>query len=96
MFTRHCIEFAVRLMCRVDEVSVADFSTYLKRPPTPWPRAFCHAEFELAIQHAWGTRAGARCAIFRYIDTRYDRKGRHSTLGYVSPAEYEAQFMAAA
>ncbi|MDQ8162621.1 MAG: IS3 family transposase, partial [Gemmatimonadota bacterium] len=32
----------------------------------------------------------------RYIETWYNRKRRHSTLGYVSPAEYEAQVLKAA
>ena len=39
----------------------------------------------------WHTRADVRRAIFRYIETWYNRKRRHSTLGNVSPAEYEAQ-----
>ena len=42
------------------------------------------------------TRAEARRAIFRYLKTWYNRKRRHSTLGYDSPAEYEAQLPLAA
>ena len=52
---------------------------------------FATFEFELLMQHDWHTRADARRAIFRYIETWYNRKRRHSTLGYVSPAAYEAQ-----
>ena len=44
----------------------------------------------------WQTREGARRAIFRYIETWYNRKRRHSTLGYLSPAAYEEQLQAAA
>ncbi len=33
----------------------------------------------------WGSRAAARDAIFDYIQTCYNRKPLHSTLGYVSP-----------
>ncbi|HEU0076731.1 MAG TPA: IS3 family transposase, partial [Longimicrobiaceae bacterium] len=31
----------------------------------------------------------ARAAIFEYIEVWYNRQRRHSTLGYVSPAEFE-------
>ena len=35
------------------------------------------------------TRAEARAAIFEYIEVFYNNQRRHSSLGYVSPAEYE-------
>ena len=38
----------------------------------------------------WESRAAARDAIFDYIETWYNRKRRHSTLGYVSPETYES------
>lgn len=57
---------------------------------------FSTLEFELVMRHDWHTKADARRAIFRYIETWYNRKRRHSTLGYVSPAAYEAQLQAAA
>ena len=52
---------------------------------------FSTLEFELLMQHDWHTKGEARRAIFRYIETWYNRKRRHSTLGYLSPAEYEGQ-----
>lgn len=59
--------------------------------------SFCATlEFELITQSDWHTREEARRAIFRYIETWYNRKRRHSTLGYISPAEYEAQLQEAA
>lgn len=57
---------------------------------------FATLEFELVMRHDWHTREEARRAIFRYIETWYNRKRRHSTLGYVSSAEYEAQVLKAA
>ena len=57
---------------------------------------FATLEFELVMTHNWHTRSEARRAIFRYIETWYNRRRRHSTLGYVSPAEYEAQLPKAA
>jgi putative transposase len=38
----------------------------------------------------YGTRAEARQDVFQYIETWYNRKRRHSSLGYLSPCEYEA------
>lgn len=57
---------------------------------------FSTLEFELLMQHDWHSKEEARRGIFRYIETWYNRKRRHSTLGYVSPAEYEAQLSEAA
>ena len=57
---------------------------------------FATLEFELLMKNDWPTREEARRAIFRYIETWYNRKRRHSTLGYVSPAAYEEQLQAAA
>jgi len=38
----------------------------------------------------WPTRAAARQALFDYIEVFYNRRRRHSTLRYLSPAAYEA------
>lgn len=57
---------------------------------------FATIEFELIMRHDWHTKEEARAAIFRYIETWYNRERRHSTLGYVSPAAYEAQLLPAA
>jgi transposase InsO family protein len=43
----------------------------------------------------WPTRAAARQAIFDYVEVFYNRRRRHSTLGYLSPAAYEAAHQAA-
>jgi putative transposase len=34
-------------------------------------------------------REEARQAIFKHIEVWYNRKRRHSSLGYVSPAQFE-------
>ena len=57
---------------------------------------FSTLEFELVMTADWRTRAEARTAVFEYIETWYNRKRRHSTLGYLSPAVYEAQLQVAA
>ena len=37
----------------------------------------------------FATREEAKKAIFEYIELFYNRKRRHSSLGYLSPLEYE-------
>ena len=57
---------------------------------------FATLERELIARRTWHTRAEARHAIFTYIETWYNRRRRHSTLGYVSPVTYEEQLGMAA
>jgi transposase InsO family protein len=57
---------------------------------------FATLELELIMKHRWATRDDARRAIFRYIEGWYNRERRHSTLDYVSPAQYEEQLRNAA
>jgi len=44
---------------------------------------------ELVHDADFATRAEARAAVVEYIEVFYNTKRRHSSLGYVSPAEYE-------
>jgi putative transposase len=46
---------------------------------------------ELVYHRHDATREDATQDIFEYIEVFYNRKRRHSTLGYDSPAEYEAR-----
>ncbi len=39
--------------------------------------------------HQFATRAQARTTIFEYIEAWYNRQRLHSTLGYLSPVEFE-------
>jgi len=48
---------------------------------------------ELDATDQWGTRAEARYDVFEYIEVFYNRQRRHSYLGYVSPARFEAEAM---
>ncbi len=40
-------------------------------------------------RQSWPTKAEARTAIFNYIEVFYNRRRRHSTLGMLSPVEFE-------
>lgn len=46
---------------------------------------------ELVDHEDYRTRAEARSSLFSYIELFYNRRRRHSYLGYVSPVEYEAK-----
>ena len=47
---------------------------------------------ELVHHRRYQTRVEARAELFEYIEVWYNRRRRHSSLGYQSPAEYEALF----
>jgi hypothetical protein len=55
----------------------------------PMESFFASLKKELVHDADFATRAEARAAIFEYIEVFYNSKRRHSSLGYVSPAEYE-------
>lgn len=48
---------------------------------------------ELLHRHRFVGREAARTAIFDYIEGFYNRVRRHSSLGYLSPADYEQATM---
>ncbi|MFO0701399.1 MAG: IS3 family transposase [Nitrospira sp.] len=50
---------------------------------------------ELLYPRHYATRDEATQDIFEYIEVVYNRQRRHSTLGYDSPAEYEARAVVA-
>jgi transposase InsO family protein len=50
---------------------------------------FASLKLELVYQVQWRTRDEVRTAIFEYIELFYNRRRRHSSLGYLSPLEFE-------
>jgi transposase InsO family protein len=72
----------------------------LSRPGNCWDNAVAESFFstlklDLLYRHSWPTRAAARSAIFEYIEGFYNRERRHTTLGNLSPADYESAHAAA-
>jgi transposase InsO family protein len=60
-----------------------------------WDNAVAESFFatikrELIETRPWPTRAGLSRAVFNYIEGWYNTRRRHSSLGYVSPAAFEA------
>ena len=50
---------------------------------------FATLKRELVYRHRFATRAQAIQVIFEYVEVFYNRKRRHSHLGYVSPEQFE-------
>jgi putative transposase len=48
---------------------------------------------ELLYRHRFLSREAARTAVFDYIEGFYNRVRRHSSLGYLSPSDYEQATM---
>ena len=44
---------------------------------------------ELVHDEQYTTREQARASIFEYVEASYNRVRRHSSLGFLSPVEYE-------
>jgi transposase InsO family protein len=47
-------------------------------------------ECELIDRRVWQTKAQARLEVFHWIEATYNRARRHSSLGNLSPVDYEA------
>ena len=69
----------------------------VSRPGTPLGNAVAESFFktlkrELAEGRSYGTRDEAEQDVFKYIELCCNRVRMHSTLGYMSPVEYERQY----
>lgn len=56
----------------------------------PMESFFSTIKTELVHHEHYATRAAAKQSIFEYIEVFYNRKRRHSSLGYLSPEQFEA------
>ncbi len=65
------------------------------RPRQCWDNAvaeswFATLKLELIDRQSWATRAQVRRAVFEFVEVFYNRKRLHSSLGFMSPVDYEA------
>jgi putative transposase len=80
IFTRRCrvVEIDVSMGSRgdcFDNAVLESFHASLKK--------------DLIHRRSWPTKAEARTAVFDYIEAFYNRRRRHSTLGMLSPLQFE-------
>ncbi len=61
----------------------------------PMESFFHTLKTELVHHRDYHTRDEARRDIFEFIEIFYNRQRRHSTLGYLSPAQFEVTALAA-
>ena len=52
---------------------------------------FATLECELIDRRSWQTKTEARLALFTYIEGWYNPRRRHSSLGQISPANFESK-----
>jgi len=73
-----------------------EFVGSMSRKGDCWDNAVAESFFhtlkvELIHRHRFQTRDEAKRKIFEYVEVYYNRKRAHSTLGFLSPFEYERQ-----
>lgn len=77
------------------QLRTAGITASMSRTGNCWDNACVESFFgtlkrELVYHRQYTTRSEATQDIFEYIEVFYNRQRRHSTLGYRSPAEFEA------
>ena len=81
-------------------LTAAGLAVSMSRRGDCWDNAVVESFFatlKTALVHEarWASRAEAVAALAAYIEGWYNRRRRHSTLDYLSPAEYEQRLHAA-
>lgn len=67
------------------------------RPATCWDNIVAASFFatlkkELIYRRTWPRRDATQVAVFEYIEAFYNRRRRHSALGYLSPSDFEQRY----
>jgi putative transposase len=77
-------------------LSEHDIASSMSRPGNCYDNAVAESFFgtlktELVNRTRYRTREEARSSLFAWIECWYNRRRRHSSLGYLSPEAFEAQ-----
>lgn len=70
----------------------------MSRKGNCWDNAVAESFFktmktEMVYHTVFTTRAQAKLAVFEYLEVWYNRERKHSTLGYLTPCQYENFFL---
>ena len=79
-----------------DLLAAKEIRQSFSRPGQCWDNAvaeswFATLKLELIDRQPWPTRVQVRGAVFEFVEVFYNRQRLHSSLGYLSPAEFERQ-----
>ncbi|MEJ7759455.1 MAG: integrase core domain-containing protein [Gemmatimonadaceae bacterium] len=79
-------------------LSKQHFISSMSRAGDCWDNAVVESFFatlktELVSDAQWQTRHQATKSVVEFIEVWYNRKRRHQTLGYRTPAEYEREVL---
>ena len=85
---------SIALGARLREAGIA---ASMGAPGTAYDNAliesfFASLETELIDRSSWADHAEARAAVFDWIERFYNRSRIHSSLGYLSPDEFERRY----
>ena len=79
-----------------DALASKGIEVSMSRKANCWDNAVAESFYatikvELISRHSWASKSDLRVALFDYIETFYNRERLHSTLGYRTPAQVEAE-----
>lgn len=79
-------------------LAAASIGCSMSRKGNCWDNApvesfFATLKVERVYHRRYETREEARADLFQYLEVWYNRKRRHSSLGYLSPTDYEEQYV---
>ena len=53
---------------------------------------FATLKTEFYYRRVWSTKTAARIAVGKWIEDRYNRRRRHSSIGQITPVDFELQY----
>ena len=82
-----------------DLLKASGIQISMSRKANPWDNAQCESfmktlKYEEVLRNEYRDLAEARASIAEFIEKVYNQKRLHSALGYLPPAEFEAQLAA--